>query len=292
MKPLASRLPPRDTLYLVTAAVTQWFLALDAYLSHMTSGTIRGAEWVPVWFGVIAGLWLLIAGAVSLARPTIAVGMAAPAYLASVAVGAVGAYLHWRRLVVPNLPIISGLVGEPFVWVPPVLAPLAFALVGVLGLSALFREEPIESGRLRLGSRVLVTMPLSKARAYLLLVTTGIVLAVVSATLDHAHGGLEDPWMWVAIAAGVFSATALLAYALEPAPLAESYWSALVGLVALAATGLLGELLHLRADLALAYGSLVVEKLVRGAPPLAPLLYVYMATLGVIAMWPPPATAR
>jgi hypothetical protein len=127
-------------------------------------------------------------------------------------------------------------------------------------------------------------MPLPKERAYLLLVAIGIAIAVVSATLDHGHAGLRDPWMWVAAAAGVFAAAAVLLYALEAAPGPEARVAAVVALAALGATGLLGEAFHLAADLALGEGRFVAEKFIRGAPVLAPLLYAYMAALGLIAL--------
>jgi hypothetical protein len=276
----------RDALFLLTGALTQFFLALDAWLSHLSSGTITREEWIPVLFGPPAGALLLAAGAIALRRRGLAVAIAAPLYLASLGVGALGAYLHYRKLVLPSPSWIGELEGGPFAFVPPILAPLAFVLVGVLGLSALAEETPPGSGRIRvLGGRH-VEMPLAKDRAYLLLVALGIVLAVASATLDHGHEGFEDPFMWLATAAGVFAAVAVLVYALEEAPAWEGTAAVLAALGALAAAGLLGEAFHLRADLALGGGAIVPEKFIRGAPPLAPLLYTYMAALGGIAILP------
>ncbi|HVY61492.1 MAG TPA: hypothetical protein VHF22_07555 [Planctomycetota bacterium] len=280
----------RDALFLLTGATTMFFLALDAWLSHLSSGTITRDEWIPVAFGPPAGLLLLAAGAVALRKRAAAVWIAVPIYLAAIAVGGLGAWLHYSKLVVPNLSWVKTLEGGPFVYVPPILAPLAFALTGALGLSALFEESPQGSGRIRIAGQRHVQMPLAKDRAYLLLVALGIVLAVVSATLDHGHEGLGDPWMWLATAAGVFAAVATFVHGLESAPPPESRIAVLVALGALALTGLLGEGFHLHADIERAGGHLVPEKFIAGAPPMAPLLYAYMATLGAITVLPPALT--
>ncbi len=283
MNALWRALSSRDGLFLLVGAVTMLFLALDTYVSHLAGGVVRGAEWVPVLFGVPAGVILLAAGLVSVRSRKIAVPVAALVYLGSVAVGVAGAYFHWVRLVVPSLPWIPALTGKPFLWVPPLLAPLAFALVGLLGLSALAEETPEGSGRVHILPGRTLTLPLSKQRAYLLLVTLGIVLAVVSSTLDHAHEGFRFSWMWLAAVAGVFAAVAVLLYAVEDAPGKEDRASAISALLVLAVAGIVGEWMHLSADYALGQGHLVLEKFIRGAPILAPLLYAYMAILGLIA---------
>ena len=195
-------------------------------------------------------------------------------------------------LVTPNVSWVGSLLGEPFVWFPPVLAPLAFSLVAVLGASALFEEVPEGSGRILLLGQRSVKMPLPKRQAYFLLVALGILIAVVSATLDHGREGLAEPWMWVATAAGVFAAVAVVVYAALLEPGREATVSVNVALLALGAVGLLGEGFHLAADLQLAVGDVVVEKFIRGAPPLAPLLYTYVALLGLIAQLPLLGTRR
>lgn len=276
----------RDTLYLLIAAVTQLFLAADAFLSHVSSGGMIAREWIPVVFGLAAAGVLLLAGVVSIFHFGAATVLAVPTYLASMAVGILGAVFHWRYLWEPTEPVAEALVGTGQIYVPPVLAPLAFTLVGVLGLSAVLREVPPGSGALRVLPGRTLRMPYPKHRAYLLLVDVGILIAVVSATLDHAHARFEDPWMWAATAAGIFAAAAVFAYALRDDPSDGDRVSVLLALGLLAAAGLVGEGFHLWGDLQLGQGAFVVEKFVRGAPPLAPLLYVYMASLGLVAVLP------
>src|SRR5512143_2688208 len=57
------RLPlSRDQLMLLMAAINEIFLSVDVYLAHSTSGPLKPNEWIPVIFGVTAGVLLLLAG--------------------------------------------------------------------------------------------------------------------------------------------------------------------------------------------------------------------------------------
>jgi hypothetical protein len=219
-------------------------------------------------------------------RP-LAIMLAVPTFIASIVVGALGAWQHLIRLVTPGTPLIEALAGAPYEWFPPFLAPLAFCLVGGLGLSALPAEEPEGSGRVGVAPGLFVTLPLPRQRAYLLLVALGIVIAAVSATFDHAHAYMDALPMWIASAVGIFAAAAVLVYAALDAPGPEDALAAGVALVFLALTGIAGEAFHVLGDFELGMGKIVAERFVRGAPVMAPLLYVYMAMLGGIALWAP-----
>ena len=54
--------------------------------------------------------------------------------------------------------------------------------------------------------------------------------------------------------------------------------------------GLVGSYLHIQGNLT-AQGSIVGERFVRGAPFLAPMLFINMGALGLIARLPPQETA-
>ena len=59
----ARRLPlSRDQLMLLMAAINLIFLAVDIFLAHGLNGTIRPREWIPIVFGLVAGVLLLVAG--------------------------------------------------------------------------------------------------------------------------------------------------------------------------------------------------------------------------------------
>ena len=58
----------RDQLMLLMAAINLLFLSFDIYLAHNLNGTIRPREWIPIIFGAVAGVLLLLAGLIALRR--------------------------------------------------------------------------------------------------------------------------------------------------------------------------------------------------------------------------------
>jgi len=132
----ALRLPlSRDQLMLLMAAVNEVFLGVDIYLAHSISGTITAREWIPIVFGPCAGIVLLLAGLIALRRRPAATILATTVFVLSIGVGLLGAYYHFVRAILPNAPVGERVSIDLLVWAPPLLGPLTFALVGVLGAS-------------------------------------------------------------------------------------------------------------------------------------------------------------
>ncbi len=214
MDPLATALPEvhilrrlpltRDQAMLLMAAVNEAFLGLDTYLAHATSGTVRPNEWIPVLFGPAAGALLIFAGALAPKMRQTASVIATLTFIASIAVGFLGAYFHLMRAALPTGPEGEVMSLSLLVWAPPIMGPLTFSLVGILGISAAWIERPTGSGRLILPAAMELALPYSKTQAYLLMVSMGALAALLSAALDHARAGYDNPWLWVPIAAGVF----------------------------------------------------------------------------------------
>jgi hypothetical protein len=281
------RLPlSRDQLMLLMAAANELFLAVDIFLAHNISGTITPYERIPIIFGPIAAALLLLAGALAIRRREVASIMATLVFAASILVGLVGAYLHWVRAILP-----SALPGEQvsvplLVWAPPILAPLTFALVGVLGISAAWIERPPESGQLTLVRGVRLPLPYSKTRAYLFLVGLGCLATVISSVLDHARTGFENPWLWIPTIVGVFGVAVAIGLGLLEAPPAREVLTYALTMMALIGVGVLGAWFHIQENLT-AQGTFVGERFLRGAPFLAPLLFANMGTLGLIALLDP-----
>jgi hypothetical protein len=157
-----SRLPlTRDQCMLLLMAVNMLFLGVDTYLAHSMTGTIRGYEWIPIVFSPAAGIVLLVAGAIALRRRPAANLLACLVFAASLLVGALGTYFHLHRALIPGL--LAGEQVSLLVWAPPALGPLAFCLTGLLGLSAVWPEDPVDSGRLRLLGKGAVQLLLAPA---------------------------------------------------------------------------------------------------------------------------------
>ena len=182
------RLPlSRDQFMLVMMAVNELFLGLDTFTAHHISGTIRPGEWIPIIFGPVAGVVLLLAGLIALRRRPLATILATLTLAASIVVGLLGAYFHLLRTVLPNAAVGERVSVGLLVWAPPILAPLTFCLVGLLGISAAWLEEPSDSGVLHLLRQSRLHLPYAKTQAYFFLMGMGCLATVISSVLDHTR---------------------------------------------------------------------------------------------------------
>ncbi|MBI5668811.1 MAG: hypothetical protein HZC41_12465 [Chloroflexi bacterium] len=285
------RLPvTRDQLMLLMAAITELFLGIDIYLAHMISGQIKPAEWIPIIFGVVAGVLLLLAGLIAFRNRPLATVMANIVFVGSIVVGLMGAYFH---LVRANLIAGSAPAGEAvglLIWAPPFLGPLFFSLNGVLGISAAWVEDPPDSGRLRLLGGRTVQMPYSKTRAYFLIVSIGILATVISSVLDHARSQFENPWVWIPTISGVFAVVVAVVMGALARPTREDIAVYAATMILLCIVGVVGFLLHINTNL-VSQNNIVVERFIRGSPLLAPLVFANWGLLGLIALLDPAETA-
>ena len=276
----------RDQAMLLMAATNEIFLGIDIYLAHSISGTIVLNEWIPIIFGPLAGLVLILAGLIAFKRRQLASWLATAIFIASIVVGLLGAYFHWIRAILPDAP--PGLqVSIPLlVWAPPILGPLTFALVGLAGLSAAWVEDPPESGVLVIGRGWRLKLPYSKTRAFFFMVSLGVLATLISSVLDHARTPFNNPWLWVPAAAGVFGVVVAGAMGLLERPRVADVYVHIGAMLLLILVGATGLILHIQENL-IAEGTIVSERFVRGAPFLAPMLFADMGTLGLIALLDP-----
>jgi hypothetical protein len=91
----------RDQAMLLVIAVNELFLGIDTYLAHSISGTIVPREWIPIIFGVTAGVLLGLAGLISLRYRMAANLLATGVFTASIIVGVLGSYFHLYRALQP-----------------------------------------------------------------------------------------------------------------------------------------------------------------------------------------------
>ena len=286
------RLPvSRDQIMLLMAAINEIFLAIDIYLAHNISGTIRPNEWIPIIFGPIAGGLLLLAGLIALRRRPLATVIGTIVFLCSIGVGLLGAYFHLVRAILPTAPLGQRVTIDLLVWAPPIVGPLTFALVGILGISAAWIEDPPDSGVLVLLGGRRLRLPYSKTQAYLFWVGLGILATVISSVLDHARTNFENPWLWLPTLVGVFGVVVAVVLAATDRPSRADLVTFTLTMLLLIVIGVLGSVLHIGDNLT-SRGVLVVERFIRGAPFLAPLLFANMGTLGLIALLDPVERTR
>jgi hypothetical protein len=276
----------RDQLMLLMLAVNELLLGLETYLAHQISGTIVPREWIPIIFGPAAGIILLLAGLLARRRRPQATLLANLVFIASIAVGLLGAYFHVMRALLP-----AAAPGEKFsvlllVWAPPILGPLTFSLVGLLGISASWIESPPDSGRLVITSRLHLSLPYSKTRAYFFIIGLGCLATVVSSVLDHARTNFTNPWLWLPTAVGIFTTLVAVILGALDRPSRVDLITYSIAMLLMILVGVTGSLLHIRQDLT-EQGAIVGERFIRGAPLLAPLLFADLGTLGLIVLLDP-----
>jgi hypothetical protein len=281
------RLPlSRDQCMLLMAALNEFFLGVDIYLAHNISGTIVPNEWIPIIFGPIASALLLLAGLLALRRRDLAVIIANAIFITSIAVGLLGAYFHAVRAILPTGPVGARVTLDLLIWAPPVLGPLTFSLAGLIGISAAWIEQPVDSGTLKLLGERKVHLPYSKTSAYLFMVSLGSLATVISSVLDHARAQFQNPWLWVPTLVGVFSVATAATLGALTKPGRGEIAVHLFAMLLMLLTGVIGLWLHIQENLT-AGGQVIGERFVRGAPFLAPLLFSYMGALGLIALLDP-----
>jgi len=276
----------RDQFILLMAAVNEIFLGIDIYLAHKISGTIVPREWIPIIFGPAAGVLLIAAGLLAFKKRPAAVILANVVLIASIVVGLLGAYFHLVRGTLPTAPFGERINIQLLIWAPPVIGPLMFSLVGLLGISAAWIEDPPDSGRLRLLGKRTIQMPFSKTRAYLLMISLGILATLISSVLDHARTDFANPWLWLPTGLGVFAAIVAFALAAYQEISVRDLRVYLISMGLLIVVGLIGMVLHIGQNLT-SEGLVIQERFIRGAPFLAPTLFSNMGLLGLLVLLDP-----
>lgn len=281
----------RDQLMLLMIATNEIFLGIDIYLAHSISGTIVRKEWIPIIFGPVAGVLLLVAGVIAVRRRMAATIVATAILAVSIWVGLLGAYFHVMRAILPSGPAGQRVTIDLLVWAPPIIGPLMFSMVGLLGISAAWFEDPADSGTLVLPGGRRLSLPYSKTRAYFFIVGLGSLATVISSVLDHARTHFENPWLWLPTAVGVFAAVIGVTLGALDRPSRGDLLTFIAAMALMIGVGVTGAVLHVQTDLT-SRGEFITERFIRGAPFLAPLLFADMGGLGLITLLDPSERAN
>lgn len=276
----------RDQLMLIMLALNELLLGLETFIAHLISGTIVPYEWIPIIFGPTAAILLVIAGLIAQRQRGTANVIATIVYLTSIAVGLLGAYFHLIRAMRPYALPGDRLSVPLLVWAPPILGPLTFSLVGMLGISSVWIEDPPDSGILRLLRGKRIHLPLSETRAMFLLVSLASLATVISSVLDHARTDFSNPWLWIPTSVGIFATVVAVLLGFIENPSRGDIFTYFAAMSLMLLVGVVGFYLHISEDLT-SKGTLLVERFIRGAPPLAPLLFTNIGALGLIVLLDP-----
>jgi hypothetical protein len=272
----------RDTAALLFVAANLLMLSMETALAHSISGTIRPNEWIPILFSPPAGLWILAALWISRRHPSLGRRLTLIPLWSSIVVGILGTWFHLARGI-----LLQGAPGQQvtlsrLIWSPPLLAPPAYVLIGAIGLVALWPVEAPGSTRFR-GLKGWTEMPFTKSQLYFMLASLGILIAASSSVMDHARTGFVNPWLWAPTLGGTFGAVVAFFLGTQAHPTRADLitYTAAIGLqLILGPTGLL---LHILSDLG-PDNAIIIERFIRQAPLMAPMLFADMGLLGLIAL--------
>jgi hypothetical protein len=276
----------RDQAMLLMMALNELLLGVETYLAHLISGTIVPYEYIPIIFGPAAGVLLLLAGLIHRRNRPLATVTAMIVFLASIAVGLLGAYFHLFRALLPNAPAGHIFSVPLLVWAPPLLGPFTFALVGSIGISSLWVEDPPDSGILRLFGRRRLRMPYSKTRAFFFMVSLAALATVISSVLDHARTDFSNPWLWLPTGIGVFTVAVAALLGASDHPSRSDLFVYTGAMLLMILVGVLGVILHIDRNLT-TQGVVVYERFLRGAPFMAPMLFSDIGTIGLLVLLDP-----
>jgi hypothetical protein len=109
---------------------------------------------------------------------------------------------------------------------------------------------------------------------------------VISSVLDHARTNFENPWLWLPTGIGIFGTVVALVLGAINSPRRSDLVIYVVAMVLLVIVGVTGVVLHILHNLA-QENTIVVERFLRGAPFLAPMLFSDMGALGLVVLLNP-----
>ncbi len=238
-------------------------LAADIFIAHSVNHFQKAAEYIPLYFsigapviltGVIALRWIW-----GLEAPWRDVGYAVGWLSVLVGLGGVLYHLESRFFLDRTLKSLT--------YAAPFAAPLAYSGLGFLLLM----------------NRMVAARSMEWARWVILLALGGFFGNFVLSLTDHASNGFFARTEWIPVISSAFAAGFLI-IPLILAVTRRFLDLCLVVMMGQAFVGVLGFWFHLRANL-VEPGHNVFDKLVNGAPPMAPLLFPNLVGLALIGLW-------
>jgi hypothetical protein len=236
-------------------------LVVDIFLAHSTNHFRRSSEYVPLYFSMAATATLMVIVPLRRRRPAIWRDVGHLVGWLAVAIGLAGVVLHLDSQFFYARTIRSLTYAAPFA------APLAYSGLGLL----LILNRLVDAGTVEWAQWVL------------LLALGGFIGNFMFSLTDHAQNGFFNPLEWVPVATSAFAIGFLVVLFLVRPSIAFLKLCAVV-LAVQALVGLIGVGLHALAILRQP-GATFFERILAGAPPMAPMLFPNLVILGCIALW-------
>jgi len=238
-------------------------LAGDIYIAHSVNSFAKPGEYIPLYFSLAAPVFLVIVIALRWIR-----GLQEPwrdvGYLVgwlAILVGLGGVLYHLQSSFFLSRTLKSLTYAAPFA------APLAYTGLGFLLLV----------------NRMVTARSASWARWIILLALGGFFGNFALSLTDHASNGFFMPTEWIPVISSAF-AVGFLMIPLLMQVTRRFLDLCLIVMIVQALVGILGFWFHLQANM-VEPGNSLWEKLVNGAPPMAPLLFPNLVGLALIGLW-------
>jgi hypothetical protein len=252
----------RDRQLLVELFAVANFAGLvgDIFLAHSENHFRRQAEYIPLVFSIAATA--VLAGGLFFRQRAPAVWRDVGHLVGwlAIVVGLAGVILHLDSRFFYERTILSLTYAAPFA------APLAYTGLGLLLIA----------------NRLVDPDAREWSDWILLLALGGFVGNFVFSLTDHAQNGFYRPAEWIPVVASACAIGCLIVPFIVDVPTAYLRLSVAV-LAGEALVGVLGFGLHAFGDVR-GFAPTVLERILSGAPPMAPLLFVNLSILAAIAI--------
>jgi hypothetical protein len=265
----------RDRLMMALVAFNMAFTCFDVFLAHSASVVETFFMHIPRYyfvFGVVPPAWLALTNT----RKTWILWVHLLCMAGGIMVGVVGFAFHLRTVMLPS----GQFVWDWLIFSAPVLAPLAFAGIATMGITAALHETV--PGHFDLPGLRDIPIGLTKRQLYFIFIGLGLAAATLTAAVEHSQEGYLNWTMWLPAVAGGIATGAFLGHAAKRRPQSGELFAVLGASALSTAIGLLGFAFHASFD-AGAAGTISIERMVHGAPLFAPLLFADLAFLALIA---------
>jgi hypothetical protein len=236
-------------------------LVLDIFLAHSQNHFRHPGEYVPLVFSIAATLILPMLIVMRQRSPMVWRDVGHLIGWLAVIVGLAGVILHLDSQFFYERTIRSLTYAAPFA------APLAYTGLGLLLIA----------------NRLVAATSHEWGQWMLLLALGGFVGNFVFSLTDHAQNGFFNPLEWLPVVTSALAIGFLFVPFIMRVNMAYLALCAVV-LLAQAAVGTIGFVLHALSDFRQP-GATLFEKILGGAPPMAPLLFPNLVVLALIALW-------
>jgi hypothetical protein len=245
------------------ATINLAILAADIYIAHSVNHFQKAAEYIPLYFSIAAPVVLVVVIALRwmghFEAPWRDVGYMVGWLSVLVGLGGVLYHLESRFFLDRTLKSLT--------YAAPFAAPLAYTGLGFLLLM----------------NRMVGARTAEWARWVLFLALGGFFGNLVLSLTDHASNGFFARTEWIPVVSSAL-ATGFLIVPLVLNVTRRFMDVCLMVMMVQALVGILGFWFHIQANL-VEPGHSLFDRLVNGAPPMAPLLFPNLVGLALIGMW-------